>query len=100
MTIRHVVSWQLATTDAGEKAEQAARVVSGLQSLVGVVTEIRTLNAGTDVVGNGNWDVVMVSEFDDVAALERYQVHPEHQKVADYIRSVVAQRSAVDYVVG
>lgn len=97
MSIRHVVSWQLATTDAAERAEHAARVVSELQSLVGVVTEIRSLEAGTDVFGNGNWDVVLVSVFDDVAALQRYQVHPEHKKVGEYIGSVTAQRSAVDY---
>jgi len=41
--------------------------------------------------------VALVSEFADVEALERYQVHPAHQEVAAFVRSVVAERSAVDY---
>jgi hypothetical protein len=99
MSIRHVVSWQLAATDPAEKAEQAARIVAGLRALVGVVPDIRSLEMGTDAVGGGNWDVVMIADFDDVEALSRYQVHPEHQKVAGFIRSVVAARSCVDFAV-
>ena len=96
MTIRHVVSWKLAATETREKAEHAAQVVAGLGSLVGVVGEIRSLQVGADVAGGDNWDVVLIADFDDLAALARYQVHPAHQKVATFIRSVVFHRMAVD----
>ncbi len=36
------------------------------------------------------------TDFDDLDAVTRYQVHPEHKKVANFIRSVVSQRMAVD----
>lgn len=96
MTIRHVVSWKLAATDPAEKAEHAAQIVSGLESLVGVVGEIRSLQVGADVAGDGNWDVALIADFDDLTAVARYQVNREHQKVAAFIRSVVAERMAVD----
>ncbi|HZJ40471.1 MAG TPA: Dabb family protein [Demequina sp.] len=96
MSIRHVVSWRLATTDAAEREEHAARIVAGLESLVGVVDEIRSLTAGTDVAGGDNWDVVLIADFDDMDAVARYQAHPEHQKVGAYIRSVAQSRMAVD----
>ncbi|GAA3883571.1 Dabb family protein [Leifsonia kafniensis] len=97
MTIRHVVSWQLATADPAEKAEQAARIAESLEALVGQVDGLHALTVGTDVVGGGNWDVVLIADFDDVEAIDRYQVHPEHVTAAGYIRSVVAQRSCVDF---
>lgn len=99
MTLRHVVSWRLAAEDAPTKAGHAAAIVSGLRSLVGVVDDIRSLDAGTDIAGGGNWDVVLIADFDDLDAVARYQVHPAHEKVAGYIRSVVAERMAVDFEV-
>jgi hypothetical protein len=97
MTIRHVVSWQLATNDPAEKAEQSARIAGSLEALVGQIDGLRSLTVGADVVGAGNWDIVLIADFDDVEAIDRYQVHPEHVTAAGYIRSVVAQRSCVDF---
>lgn len=96
MTIRHVVSWQLTATDPAEKAESVESIRTALHSLVGVVDDIRSLKVGADVVGGANWDVVLIADFDDVDAVGRYQVHPAHQEVAALIRSLVANRSAVD----
>ena len=99
MTIRHVVSWQLASTDAAEKAEHARRISAELTGLVGVIPEIRALEVGADVAGGGNWDVVLIADFDDLSAVARYQVHPEHQRAGVFIRSVVSARSCVDFEV-
>lgn len=99
MTIRHIVTWQFAATDPAEKAEHAARATAALRGLVGVVDDIRSLETGTDVVGGGNWDLAVLAEFDDADALGRYQVHPAHQEVAAFIRSVVSARACVDFEV-
>lgn len=96
MSIRHVVSWQLAATDPLVKAEHAARISADLRDLVGVVPEIRALTVGPDVAGGANWDLALVVDFDDLDAVARYQVHPDHEKAAVFIRSVVSSRMAVD----
>lgn len=98
MTIRHVVTWKLASTDAAERAEQAAALKAKLESLVGVVPEIERLEVGVNVLA-GNFDLVLISDFADLDAVARYQVHPSHEEVAAYIRSVVDGRSAVDFEV-
>ncbi len=96
--IRHVVTWKLATTDEAERAEQAATIARGLQSLPAFIPEILSLEIGTNVLNPGdNFDLVLIAEYEDEAALLRYQQHPEHVKVASYIRTVVAGRSAVDF---
>ncbi|MCI4656230.1 Dabb family protein [Cryobacterium zhongshanensis] len=91
-----MVSWRLAATEPAARAADAAAIVERLESLVGVVPEIRTLQVGTDVVGNPNWDVVLIADYEDLDALARYQVHPAHEAVGAFIRSVVAEKSTVD----
>jgi hypothetical protein len=98
MTIRHVVAWKLAAADAATRAEQAAEISRLLHTLPSLVPEIRDLEVGINALElEGNFDVVLIADFDDEDALQRYGAHPEHQKVASYIHSVVADRTAVDY---
>ncbi|MFB4349169.1 Dabb family protein [Microbacterium sp. CR_7] len=98
MTIRHVVSWKLAAEDPEVRAEQAAEVAGRLLALDGVVPQLRSISAGANVAyPDANWDVTLVADFDSIAALEEYQVHPAHEEVVAYVRSVVAGRVAVDF---
>lgn len=100
MTIRHVVTWKLAAEDPAERAAQAAEVARRLNALDGVVPQLRSISAGANAAyPDVNWDVTLVADFDSVAAIEEYQVHPAHEEVATYIRSVVASRVAVDFEV-
>lgn len=100
MTIRHVVTWKLAAEDPAERAAQAAEVARRLNALDGVVPQLRSISAGANAAyPDVNWDVTLVADFDSVAAIEEYQVHPAHEEVAGYIRSVVASRVAVDFEV-
>ncbi|MDQ4215644.1 Dabb family protein [Microbacterium capsulatum] len=100
MALRHVVTWKMAAEDPKERAEHAAGVASRLQALVGVVPSIRSLSTGVNSLAiDGNWDVTLVADFDDAEGLDAYQVHPAHQEVVAYVRSVVGGRSAVDFEV-
>lgn len=100
MTIRHVVTWKLASEDAAERAAQAAEVSRRLNALDGVVPQLLTISAGANVAyPEANWDVTLVADFASVEAIDEYQVHPAHVVVATYIRSVVASRVAVDFEV-
>lgn len=96
--IRHVVTWKLAADDAATRAEQAAEVARRLNALDGVVPQLRSITAGANVAyPDANWDVTLVADVDSIAALEEYQVHPAHEEVVAYVRSVIASRVAVDF---
>ncbi|AGW40471.1 hypothetical protein O159_02370 [Leifsonia xyli subsp. cynodontis DSM 46306] len=98
MTIRNVVMWKLATEDPAERAEQAARIKAGLESLPAAVPEILSFEVGIDALFPGdNHDVVLIGDFADAEALQRYIDAPAHKEVAGYIRTVVGGRSAVDF---
>ena len=96
--IRHIVTWKLATEDPAQKAADAAGIKAGLEALVGIIDGLSHLEVGVDVgLLPKNWDVVMVAEYDDNAALEGYQIHPDHITVSEWIKTVVSDRVCVDY---
>ena len=98
MTIRHVVTWKLAAEDAAERGAQAAEIARRLNALDGVVPQLLSISAGANVAyPEANWDVTLVADVASIAALEEYQVHPAHEEVVAYVRSVVASRVAVDF---
>jgi hypothetical protein len=98
MTVRHVVSWKLAADDPAVRAQQAAEVARRLLALDGVVPQLRAISAGANMAyPDANWDVTLVADFDSIDDLEAYQVHPAHEEVVAYVRSVVASRVAVDF---
>jgi len=95
--IRHIVTWRLASADPQKRQADAEGIKSRLEGLRGVVVAER-IDVGIDLgETDGNWHVVLDSDFatrDDLAA---YQVHPAHQEAAAFVRSVAEARSCVDY---
>ncbi|HEV7955896.1 MAG: Dabb family protein [Microbacteriaceae bacterium] len=98
--LRHIISWKLAAEDPATRSEYAATIAEALQSLVPLIPEIRSLRVAENAVPlPTNWDLVLVADYDDEAALRAYIDHPEHQRVAGIIRPLVSERAAVDFLV-
>ena len=97
--IRHLVMWKLLAEAEGRDRVVNARYIKGLlEGLPPLVPEIRSLEVGINILPDeSNWDLVLNCVFDDLAALGRYQQHPEHLKVAALIGPLRSSRSAVDY---
>ncbi|MCR2792068.1 Dabb family protein [Microbacterium sp. zg.Y625] len=98
--IRHVAAFALADSDPAVRTEQAAEAARRLEALVGVVPSLRSMSAGANALDlPGNWDLVLVADFDDAAGLDAYQVHPAHEEVAAFIGGIRSDRVAVDFEV-
>jgi hypothetical protein len=99
--IKHVVMWRLKESAEGAtKPENALRVKALLDACAGVTPGMHSLEVGVDVGLDGApWDVVLVAEFDDRAAVDAYQDHPVHQAAKSFIAKVRELRAAVDYEV-
>lgn len=84
-----------------EDADPAAvdAMLAGLAGLPDAIAEVRSFSVGRDAgAADGNLDVVVVVDFDDVEAWRRYQAHPAHQAVvADLVRPILRTRAAVQY---
>ena len=93
--ITHVVLFKFKkeTTEA-----EIQLLVEGLGGLPQAIEEIREFRFGTDVIySERSYDLGLVSSFDDLDALHRYQVHPEHQKVVAQVKAIASGVVAVDF---
>ena len=90
--IRHIVMWKFRP---GTEAEQS-RFFEGQRGHQGVVPhQLRCEVAGN--VGKGNYDAVLVSDFESLADLEAYKNDPRHKAVSALCKSIREDRAAVDY---
>lgn len=97
MTIRHIVVWKLAE---GDREARVDRLRSALEPLAGSVPSVRSLVVVENAAyPESNHDIALIADFDDVAGLEAYQVHPEHVAAAAIVRANVASRAAIDFAV-
>ena len=93
--LTHVVLFKF-KPDTSE--EEAARLEAGLKELPAIIGEIREFRVGRDVVrSERSYDLALVSAFDDLAAMKRYQVHPAHQDVITLVKALCAGVVTVDF---
>ncbi len=82
----------------GAEREKVDRVISDLRGLPGRIPEIRGFEVGEDIVHSPrSFDFALVARFDDLAALKRYQQHPDHVPVAAALQALAGQMASVDF---
>ena len=91
--IRHIVVWKFR---AGEE-ENMKKFLSGLQSLDGVIPEIKSMQIGVSCKEGNNFDACLIADFEDFDALERYKKDPRHVAVSQLCKSIRESRGAVDF---
>lgn len=90
--IHHVVIWTL------HEPAEAPRFKALLDGCAGLVPGMRSFEVGVRSEGlEANADVVLVSAFDDAAALEAYLKHPHHLEVAAQLGPMRRERRVVDF---
>lgn len=93
--IKHIVFFKF-KADTGE--EQIRDLEQSLKALPGLISEIRSFEVGRDVLrSERSFDLALVSTFDDLDALQRYNVHPDHQVVVGKVRQISEKVVAADY---
>ena len=90
--IRHIVMWKFRP---GTEAEHKA-FLEGLRGLQGVIPQRKRSEVAVNV-GQGNYDAVLVSEFESLEALDAYKNDPRHKAVSALCKSIRTDRVAVDY---
>lgn len=92
--IRHIVMWKFrpGTEDAQEQ------FLSGLRALQGVIPQLLSSEVARNV-GSGNYDAVLISEFQSLEDLDAYKNDPRHKAVSALCKSIREDRVAVDYEV-
>jgi len=100
--IKHIVFFGIADEAEGKSKQEIMQFIKqALENLIHLVPQLRKIEVGINhsEAPAGNFDLALYSEFDSMADLDAYQVHPEHKKVAAYIAKVKTSRACVDYEV-
>ncbi|MEZ0537251.1 Dabb family protein [Caldicellulosiruptoraceae bacterium PP1] len=97
--IKHIVMWKLKDEFNGkDKSELLKETKERLESLYKNVPGIVSLQVGINKDGlYGNYDLVLITDFENSDALKDYQEHPYHLEVAKYISDVRIERACVDF---
>ena len=97
--IKHIVMWKIKDLHEGADKDQIMdRIKEELEGLKSFIPEIKTMEIGR----NSNelptsFDIALYSEFDSKEDLDVYKEHPEHVKVAQFVRQVTTDAVVVDY---
>ncbi len=91
--IKHIVTWQF--RDGTE--DEAKKFLDGLNSLVGQIEVLRSVETGLNINPNADQSAVLIATFDSLEDLEKYKNDPRHLSVAAICKSIRTERHAVDF---
>jgi len=99
--IRHIVLWKFLelTVEGNRKQnlETARQMLTEMAEHIEGIADVKIgINMGT---GANHSDLALAILFTDKEALEKYQKHPAHQKVKDFLGNVRYERRVIDYEV-
>lgn len=96
--IRHVVMWKFKEIGEGKTKEENLDIVKDkLLALLPIIPELKKMEIEKDVSHTDmSYDLILITEFENLDDLHTYAVHPEHQKVAAYVGKVVESRVVLD----
>jgi len=99
--IKHIVLWRLNETAYGNTKQRNAQLLKEkLLGIAGKVDGLLKIEVGFDFSNEkDSCDVVLYSEFHNNEALQRYQIHPEHEAIKKWLSEVRYERRVVDYEV-
>lgn len=93
--LTHIVFFKLKNNSPDEVEQLKDR----LMALEGKIPELLHIEVGIDVLrSERSYDLALVTKFESMEAMQSYQVHPEHQKVIEYVNTVKEATIAVDYI--
>ena len=98
--VRHIVMFEFLEEAEGRKKRENARIARDmLQALWGVIPSLRSLEVRLNEEGAdaSNYDLVLITEYEDFEGLKEYIKHPEHVKVGQFMKTVRKNRACVDY---
>lgn len=98
--IRHVVMFKfLESAEGRTKAENVKLTADMLRALQGEIPTLKASSVYTGAEGADatNCDLLLISDFDSLEALNEYIVHPKHKAVGAFMRPLRESRACVDF---
>ena len=96
--IRHAIMWKFVDEYEGmNKDEIMDAIEEKFAHLKVVIPQIKAMSVERDILrSERSFDMIYITEFESLEALEVYRVHPEHVKVAKFIGAVRSAQAVTD----
>jgi hypothetical protein len=99
--IKHIVLWKLdASYSETEKSDVLNVFKAKLLALNAIIPQLKSsLSVGFNSkdAPEANYDIALESTFDTIKDLDAYQIHPEHLKVVEFVKSLKRERACIDF---
>ncbi len=97
--ICHVVLFKLNEFESeDQKAVVRSKITKALLALKDSILEIMYIQiGGNHDLNSSSYDICLISHFETLKDLELYQVHPEHLKVIELVKSNTTAKAVVDF---
>lgn len=96
--IRHIVAWNFPSdTSDEEKKVIGEKIKEKIEALIDVIPGIIKIQVLLNPLSSSTRQVVLNSLFENEEALAAYQIHPDHQNVAAFIREHLCERICLDF---
>lgn len=93
--LKHVVFMKF---KPGAADADIADLQKSLGALPAVIAEIKGYQFGRDIImSERSYDFCLVSDFDDLESMKRYQVHPNHVAVIAKVKKLCDSILTVDF---
>ena len=93
--IKHVVLWKFKPQN---KDETITKVQDELTELAKIIPQVLHLETGKNIF-SGEFDLVLLSEFQNEKDLNIYQNPPKHQQIKNFLSTVCEKRACIDYTI-
>lgn len=91
--LRHIVMWKFRENEQ----EKANAFLKGLSRLPALIPEIRKMEIGQSKDPDGEYDAVLIADFENEADLLTYKNHPEHRALSALCKEIRTDRRFIDY---
>ena len=92
--VRHIVMWKFRE----DKKDEIPKFHKMLLELKNKLPIIKYLEVGTNCYNiDKNFEMVLITEFENSMDLEEYATHPIHMEVVNFAKEIVDERATVDY---
>jgi hypothetical protein len=97
--VKHIVSWKLKDFAEGKSKQENLVIIQQMLLSLKKLPMVQELEVGINSkhADSSNFDIVLVVSFSTFDDLNKYQVHPDHKKIAEYIGKVRESRACIDY---
>ena len=98
--VRHIVMFKFLETAEGRTRKENAKIAADmLINLQGKIPTLVSSGVRLDDTADetGNYDLVLIADYNDWQGLNEYIVHPLHKAVGEFMKGVRESRACVDY---